>query len=126
MVKISFSPINELVVHEVVKVSMDDLMRERITPSGTMPLYWCNGLVFSFSSVPMNKRVLDDYLNGKIHWMEVHYAEMKDYDEVVVLNDEHYNGSMKIRVIDTSKSALHSDFVKWLKANSKPAKESNK
>ena len=51
---------------------------------------------------------------------------IKDYDEVVVLNDEHYNGSMKIRVIDTSKSALHSDFVKWLKANSKPAKESNK
>ena len=126
MVRISFSPVNELVVHEVVKVSMDDLMRERITPSGTMPLYWCNGLVFSFSSVPMNKRVLDDYLNGKIHWMEVHYAEMKDYDEVVVLNDEHYNGSMKIRVIDTSKSALHSDFVKWLKATSKPAKESNK
>jgi hypothetical protein len=50
MVRISFSPINELVVHEVVKVSMDDLMRERITPSGTMPLYWCNGLLFSFGA----------------------------------------------------------------------------
>ena len=126
MVKISFSPITELVVHEVVKVGMDDLLRERITPSGTMPLYWCNGLVFSFSSVPMNKRVLDDYLNGKIHWMEVHYADMADYKEVLELNDEHYNGSMKIRVIDTSRSALHSDFIKWLKSNSKPARESNK
>ncbi len=121
MVKISFSPITELVVHEVVKVPMDDLLRERITPSGTMPVYWCNGIVFSFSSVPMNKRVVDDYLDGKIHWMEVHYAEMDYYREVLELNDEHYNGSMKVRVIDTSKSALHNDFSKWLKK-----RESNK
>lgn len=119
MVRISFSPINELVVHEVIKVDIDDLLRERITPSGTMPVYWCDGFVFSFSSVPMNRRVLDDYLNGKIHWMEVHYADMKDYKEVLELNDEHYNGSMKVRVIDTSKSALHSDFAKWLKESIK-------
>jgi len=116
---VSFSPIKELVVHEIIKVSVEDLLRERITPSGTMPVYWCDGIVFSFSSVPMNKRVVDDYLDGKIHWMEAHYADMENYREVLELNDEHYNGSMKVRAIDTSKSLLHSEFSKWVKAREK-------
>ncbi len=118
MVKITYAPIQELVVHEAVKVQVDDLLRERVTPAGTMPLYWCNGILFSFSSVPMSKRVIDDYMNGVIHWMEVHFCEMKDYSPVMDLNDEHYNSStLKIRVIDTSKSALHTEFAKWLKKN---------
>ncbi|MCL5404756.1 MAG: hypothetical protein M1125_02880 [Candidatus Marsarchaeota archaeon] len=125
MVKISYSPISELVVHEVVKVGLDDLMRERITPAGTMPLYWCNGVIFSFSSVPLNEKVMDDYMQGRIHWMEVHFAEMDKYMEVVELNDEHYNGAMKVRVIDTSRSPLHIEFVKWLKKNGKPSASKN-
>ncbi|MGC8669753.1 MAG: hypothetical protein ACP5TL_01205 [Candidatus Micrarchaeia archaeon] len=116
-VKISYSPINELVVHEVVKLELDDLLRERITPSGNMPLYWCNGILFAFTSPPLTRDIMRDYLNGKIHWMEVHYTEMKKYDPVLELNDEQYKAILKIRVIDTSKSLLHLEFVKWLNNN---------
>ncbi len=117
MVKISYAPIQELVVHEVVESPMDDLLRERIMPAGVMPLYWCDGILFSFTSVPMSRKTIDDYLEGKIHWMEVHFCKMKDYKPVLELTDEHYRSSepMKIRVIDTSKSSLHAEFVKWLK-----------
>lgn len=114
MIKITYSPINELVVHEVVKIDFEDLMRERITPAGNMPLYWCSGTLFSFTSVPMSKDVMKDYLQGKIHWMEVHYTEMKSYQPVLELNDEQYKQTLKIRVIDTSKSNLHGEFIKWL------------
>ncbi|MCL5434751.1 MAG: hypothetical protein M1559_03530 [Candidatus Marsarchaeota archaeon] len=114
MVDITYSPVRELVVHEVVKVEMDDLLRERITPAGNMPLYWCDGVLFSFSSLPMTKKIVDDYIRGTIHWMEVHYSKMKEYAPVAELNDEHYNSVLKIRVIDTSKSELHRDFAKWL------------
>ena len=116
MVKISFSPINELVIHEVVSIDYENLLRERITPSGNMPLYWCDGIVFTFNSPPLTRDIMKDYLNGKIHWMEVHYAEMKKYEPVVELNDELYKAVLKIRVIDTSRSALHSEFIKWLKS----------
>ncbi len=118
MVKIAYSPIQQIIVHEIVKMDMDDLLRERVTPAGNMPLYWCDGILFSFSSLPMSRKVLDDYLAGTIHWMEVHYTEMKDYKQVMDLNDEHYNSTLKIRVIDTGKSSLHADFVKWVKKNS--------
>lgn len=119
MVKISYSPIKELVVHEAVKIDHEDLMRERITPQGNMPLYWCDGILFSFTSMPMTRDLVKDYLNGSIHWMEVHYAEMKKYEPMVELNDEQYKAIMRMRVIDTSKSGLHQEFIKWLKANRK-------
>ncbi len=116
MVKISYSPIKELVVHEVVSVERDDLLRGRITPAGNMPLYWCDGILFSFNSMPMTRDLVKEYLEGTIHWMEVHYTHMKNYEPIVVLNDEQYKAAMYIRVLDTSKSGLHTEFVKWLKS----------
>ncbi len=115
MVKISYSPIEELVVHEVVEVQRDDLLRERITPSGNMPLYWCNGILFSFSSIPMTEEIVRDYLRGKIHWLEIHFTKESKYTPVLTLSDEEYKATMSIRVIDTSKSKLHTELTKWLK-----------
>lgn len=115
MVKVTFSPINEVVVHEVVSVEFDDLMRGRITPAGNMPLYWCDGVLFTFNSMPFNREVIKDYMDGKIHWMELHFTPMEKYSQILELNDESYKATLKVRVIDTSKSALHKDVIKWLK-----------
>jgi hypothetical protein len=116
MVKVTYSPIKELVIHELVKVPFDDLLRGRITPQGNMPLYWCDGIAFTFNSMPMSDQLVQEYLNGIIHWMEIHFCEMKKYEEVVELNDEQYKATMRIRMIDTSKSALHSEVIKFLKS----------
>ncbi|MEM0201089.1 MAG: hypothetical protein QXD23_01665 [Candidatus Micrarchaeaceae archaeon] len=115
MVKITFSPVNELVIHETIQIEKDDLLRERVTPAGTMPLYWCNGVLFSFSSLPMTDEIVSDYLKGKIHWLEIHYAIEDEYTPILSLNEEEYKATMNIRVIDTSKSTLHKELTKWLK-----------
>jgi hypothetical protein len=116
-VKISFSPIQELVIHEALCVQIDDLMRERITPAGSMPIYWCDGIGFSFSSLPMSDDIIADYMKGKLHWAEIHYAKMNSYTPVIELNDPNFQTSLKIRVIDTSSSALHRELVSWLKTH---------
>ena len=115
MVKITYSPIKEVVVHEVVRVDMDDLLRGRITPAVTLPLYWCDGVLFTFNSMPMTRDLVRDYLQGIIHWMEVHYCEMKKYEPVLELNDEQYKATVKVRIIDTSNSSLHTEMVKFIK-----------
>jgi hypothetical protein len=117
MVKITHSPILELVVHEVMEVDMDDLIRERVTPAGNVPLCWCDGIAFGFNSLPLTEELAAAYLKGTIHWTEVHYSEMKTYVPVAELHDEHYQGAIKIRIIDTSASSLHREFIKWLKKN---------
>ncbi len=115
MVRITFSPVNELIIHETVEVDKEDLLRERVTPSGTMPLYWCNGILFSFSSLPMTDEIVSDYLKGKIHWLEVHFAKVDKYTPILSLSEEEYKTTMNIRIIDTSKSTLHKELTKWLR-----------
>ncbi len=119
MVKITYSPAEELIVHEVVEVSKDDLLRERVTPAGTMPLYWCDGILFSFSSLPLTDDVTKDYLKGKIHWLEIHFARMDKYLPVMPLDEDEYKAKLNVRIIDTSFSSIHSGVAKWLKANAK-------
>ena len=116
-VKVVYQPVNTLVVHDVVKVELDDLLRERITPAGTMPLYWCGGVLFSFASPPMVDQMVKEYMDGRVHWLEVHYTVMKDYCEVLDLDDKHYSGTMKVRVINTGNSSLHNEFVRWLRSS---------
>lgn len=113
--KISVSPIQELVVHEIVELEYNDLLRERITPAGNMPVYWCEGVLFSFSSLPMTEEVVKDYMNGKIHWMEVHYTKMNNYVPLLELVDNDLKSTFKVRNIDTSNSQIHKSFIKWLK-----------
>jgi hypothetical protein len=103
----------------VIKVDKEDLLRERVTPAGNMPLYWCDGILFSFSSLPMTDDVIRDYLKGTIHWLEVHFAKMDKYTPILALNEEEYKATMNVRIIDTSSSQLHKEFIEWLKSNIK-------
>jgi hypothetical protein len=119
MVKITFEPANELVIHDLMAVDRDDMLRSRVTPAGTMPLFWCDGILFSFSSPPFTDEVVKDYLKGKIHWIEMQYSKMDKYTPVLSLNEEEYKTQMRIRIIDTSKSRLHKELIRWLKGNVK-------
>ena len=122
MVKVSYAPVQELVVHEIIEVGKDDLLRERVTPAGTMPLYWCNGIMFSFSSLPMTDDIVKDYLKGRIHWLEIHFTRQEKYVPVLTLSEEEYKATMNIRVIDTSNSLLHRELSDWLRSSLKPSK----
>lgn len=115
-VNIIYSPIKELVVHDVIKSEMKDLIRSRVTPQGNIPLYWCGGVLFGFNSLPPTKDVIKEYLGGRIHWMEVQYAEMAEYRKEVEAGDEQY---LKTSVVNTNANAVHRSFVSWLKGNVK-------
>lgn len=112
VVKINFSPITELVVHDIIKTDIDEILRRSMTPNGSMPLFWCDGILLSFTSLPPTKDVIRDYLQGKIHWAEVRFTELRNYQPMVELHEEQY---MKARVIDTSDNDVHQSFVKWVK-----------
>ncbi len=114
-IKISYCPINEIVVHEIVPMEYNDLLLERLTPNGNMPLYWCDGVLFSFNSMPLTRDVVKDYLQGKIHWMEIHFTGMDNYKPIVEYYDNDFKTTQKIRVFDTSRSLLHRKLIAWLK-----------
>ncbi len=123
MVKITFAPAMELVVHDIAYVELDDLVRERVTPAGTIPLYWANGIAFSFTSLPLTDEVVRDYMHGRLHWLEVHFAKMPEYQDVIKLSEEEYKAAIGVRIINTSKSQLHNELTNWLKDELKKMKK---
>ncbi|MCL5434067.1 MAG: hypothetical protein M1538_03810 [Candidatus Marsarchaeota archaeon] len=123
MVAINFSPINEIVIHDYLYVNKEDLIRSRVTPAGNFPLYWCNGILFAFGSLPWTDEIISDYLKGRVHWSELQFTKMEKYQPVLELNDEEYKGSFKVRVIDTSKSMLHQSIAKWILEQEKKFKK---
>ncbi|MDE1855946.1 MAG: hypothetical protein KGH49_01790 [Candidatus Micrarchaeota archaeon] len=119
MVKITYVPNQELIVHDVIKLDKDEILRMNITPNGNMPVYWCDGILYAASGLPPTPEVISDQLKGKIHWSEVRFADMKKYTPLLSLNEEEYKATMNFKVIDTSIFGLHTDFVKWLKSHIK-------
>ena len=119
MPKITYFPAQELIVHDVLGLEKEEMLRANVTPNGNMPLYWCDGVLYSFSSPPITEEVISEMLKGKIHWLEVRYTKMPKYASLLTLNEEEYKATMNFRVISTEKFELHREFISWLKKNMK-------
>ncbi|MGI0141106.1 MAG: hypothetical protein ACREBF_00430 [Candidatus Micrarchaeales archaeon] len=119
MAKISYLPTQELIVHDVISLQKEDMLRANVTPNGNMPLYWCDGMLYSFSSPPATEEVIADMLKGRIHWLEVRYSKMEKFQSMLSLNEEEYKATMNFRIISTDKFDLHKEFIKWLKTHIK-------
>jgi hypothetical protein len=119
MVKIVYAPSDELIVHDVIRLDKDDMLRRNITPNGNMPLYWCDGILYSFASPPITEQVVSELLKGRIHWLEVQFHVMEGYVPMLSLNEDEYKSVMNFRVINTSNLQLHKEFIRWLKTNVK-------
>jgi len=50
---------------------------------------------------------------------------MDKHVPVITFESEEYKATMSVRVIDTSASQLHSEFVNWLKENVKENAKAN-
>ncbi len=118
MIEVKEEPIKEIVIHYKVEDNIENLIISRITPTGVLPLFWCDGIVYYFSSAPLQDEVLSDYIkNNRVHWTEIHYAKMSNYQPTITLNDDILNNQIKVRVIDLSNSELHKAVAAWLKKN---------
>lgn len=107
----------DLIIHHAYKVSESDLLAMCITKSHSSPLlYWADGVSFFFEQVPpiMNPKIEEDFVNGKDHWAEVFYADMKNYIDMIEIMDGEFRGA-KVRVVNASKFMPHSEFAKWAK-----------
>ncbi len=119
---IEYRPSTKLIVHDVIRLEQVEILRGKVTPNGNMPIYWCNGILYSFVSPPMAEKVIEDMLQGTIHWMEVQYTELPEYTPLLSLDEEEYKATMNFRVINTSELTIHDEFTKWLKTRSKAKK----
>ena len=87
MVKVTFKPWQEIVIHEAIEYKIKDLIKSRITGlkegSVTLPLLWAEGVLFNRSVMPPTDDVIRDQLQGIIHFSAIEWALMPKFKSVM-------------------------------------------
>lgn len=98
-------------MHNVMKISNAEVLAmERITPNGSIPLMWANGFVFAMQTLPPNETQSNEILKGNMHWIELHFAELKTFSPLIQIAD----GKYQIGVFDISNSPIGELVSKFL------------
>ncbi|OLD03034.1 hypothetical protein AUG19_06325 [archaeon 13_1_20CM_2_54_9] len=115
MPKIIYKPYDELIIHELVRYKLEDLVNLNAlgVQSGGMgkPLYWAAGLAMVTYTLPSTDAVVNDQLNGKAHWAHVAYAPMPKFESYIVIKEN----SVRIPVINASTNPIFNAAASWIK-----------
>ena len=115
MVKITYEPINEIVIKEYIRFEkVADLIYifAQLRASGApVSLSWANGLVFVYSLLPPeNDEVLEAFLKGKVYWTNVSFAEMAEYKPLVETKER-----VQVPIVNANSSSIIVQVMEWLK-----------
>jgi hypothetical protein len=119
LVKVTFRPWEEVVIHESIRYNLEDLVRQSsigVQPGGLAPpLQWAEGVAFRAVTMPPTDDVVKENLTGKVHWGAVQWALMPKYQLVIPISDI----NAKIPIIDVSANTILCDVAKALKESVK-------
>jgi hypothetical protein len=115
LVKVTFKPYEELIVHEHQRFVIDDMIRLRCTGmqvgSISPNFQWSDGLVMWRETFPQNELMTQENLDGRVHWLWVGYSEMSEYKDRLTFKET----SVTIPVIDVRNNPVYSAAARWLK-----------
>jgi hypothetical protein len=115
MVKITYQPWEEIVIHEAVEyplVALLDMQTFGIPP-GSMgrSLMWANEIAFAYAAMPANDDVVAEQLKGRMHWASVVFATMPTYESAVLLQET----GIRVPVVDVSGNPSLYAVARWLR-----------
>jgi len=115
LVKVTFTPSEELIIHESIQHSLSDLIKlcsVGVPPGGLAgPLSWAEGVVFRFSRMAPTDQIVRELLQGKVHWNVVEWALMPQYKHVILIEEI----NAKIPVINVCTTTILCEVAKALK-----------
>lgn len=76
-----------------------------------MQVRWAEGIVFTATAYPPTPELVNEQVQGTIHWQNVEFALMEDYQKVIT--NQSTGGSAN--VVDFSQNTSVMDFIRWLK-----------
>jgi hypothetical protein len=119
LVKVTFKPWEEVIIHEVIHYSLEDLIKLNsigVQPGGlARALHWAEGVLFRASPMPPTDEAVKESFQGKIHWNAVEWALMPEYTNVIQITEI----NAKIPIINVSSTAAMCDVAKALKESQK-------
>lgn len=115
MVKITYQPWEEIIIHEAVEYPLSALLEMQSfgVPPGALgrSLMWANGVAFTYAAVPASDDIIAEQLKGKMHWATVAFAVMPTYETAVLLQEM----NTRIPVADVSGNPTLYAVGRWLR-----------
>lgn len=115
MIKITYEPFKEIVIKEYVHFEkIEDLIYifAQLRAGGApVSLNWANGLVFVYSPlIPDTDQLMEEFLKGRIYWVNVSYAEMTEYKPIFETREK-----VQVPIINLSSNPMIIQVMEWLK-----------
>ena len=109
MVKISYQPIKDIIIHEIVQYKPEEYLTLVIQSTlaaggaGTTPtLNWANGIIFSHVGYPDNEDIIKERLAGVLHYAAVNFAVYPEYKPQVTIRIGEQSYSVKLQRVDSN------------------------
>ena len=114
MVKITYRPWNEIIIHAYIQYELDDLLKHRsmgVSPGGlTRNLLWVDGMVFYIRLMPSTESVINEQLEGKVHWSSITFALMPEFKSLITIE-----GKIRIPIINVSENPSFKAAAEWIR-----------
>ena len=119
MVKVTFKPWEEIVIHDSIQYELDDLvslLSVGVQPGGLgSPLNWAQGVAFRHISMHPTDEVIREELQGRLHWSSVTWALMPKYKNPIVIPTVTRARALEIPIFNVSTNTILCDVAKALK-----------
>jgi len=114
MVEFEFQPWKKIVIHEVIKLSLQNFLSEHslgVQEGGIgRPLLWVDGIIFEHSLFPDTEDIIKEKLEAKVHWSSLNYTLLENYQ-----SEFKVAGNIRIPVIGVSNNEIFREMATWIK-----------
>ena len=110
ILNIEIRPPKKIVIHNIIQMDLETLLKSVRTPAGNMPLMWANGVVFVLNAIPLQSKAIDLYIEGELHFSDILFCAYPEYTPMTNLNE--FENTF---IMDMSKSIIHNAIAQALK-----------
>ncbi|NIP62608.1 MAG: hypothetical protein GWN01_03105 [Nitrosopumilaceae archaeon] len=116
--EIVIEPWKKLVIHELIEYKFEDWIKQIAfstrSSGGAIPtMQWAKGVVFSPANFPTTNSVMEEQLQGILHWSSVSFAIKEKFENQIVRDNA------TINLVDVSVNDIFRKLAENLREKSK-------
>lgn len=111
MTEFIHKPYTTIVVRDVIKMSLDDLLNMMSTLEAGNG-YWADGVLFASFSMTDSEELAKKEIQGETFLDKIIFAKYEKYTKTAKLST-----NLEINILNVQKSQLYRELVEWLKTH---------